>query len=107
MIPRWRIFLIVLVWLAIPLVISHGSTLNLFVFAAINLIQAIGLSLLFGYAGQISLGQAGFYAIGAYVSSVLSLRAGIPPIVGTVLGTIAAALVGYLIGRPILRLRGY
>jgi branched-chain amino acid transport system permease protein len=107
MIPGWRSFLVLLVWLLVPLVISQGSTLNLFVFAAINLIQAIGLSLLFGYAGQISLGQAGFYAIGAYVSSVLAFRLGVPPIIGLVAGTVAASVIGYLIGRPVLRLRGY
>jgi branched-chain amino acid transport system permease protein len=103
---RWSVVVFV-VWLAIPFAISRASTLNLFVFAAINLIQAVGLSLLFGYAGQISLGQAGFYAIGAYVSSALSLRVGIPPVVGLAIATLAAAAVGYLVARPVLRLRGY
>jgi len=96
-----------LIWLLLPLVITRSSTLDLFVFAAINLIQAVGLSLLFGYAGQISLGQAGFYAICAYVAAYLALHASLPPLIGTAVGTAFAGLLGYAIGRPVLRLRGY
>ena len=57
------------IWLVLPLAISTEGTLHLFVLSAINLILAVGLSLLFGYAGQISLGQAAFYGFGAYLSS--------------------------------------
>jgi branched-chain amino acid transport system permease protein len=102
-----RALLIAFVWLVLPVAFNQSATLNLLVFSDINLIQAIGLSLLFGYAGQISLGQAGFYAIGAYVSSTLALRTGLPPIAGMFVGTIVAGAVGYVIGRPVLRLRGY
>jgi branched-chain amino acid transport system permease protein len=95
------------IWLFLPIVISTSGTFNLFIFSFINLILAIGLALLFGYAGQISLGQAGFYGIGAYVSSWLSTRAGLPPVLGITAGTLAPAVLGYLIGRPVLKLRGY
>lgn len=97
----------VIVWLALPAVISTDSTLSLFIFAFINLILAIGLSLLFGYAGQISLGQAGFYGIGAYVSSWLAIHAGVPTLLGLVAATLVPAALAYLIGRPVFRLRGY
>jgi branched-chain amino acid transport system permease protein len=95
------------VWLALPALIATEGTLNLFVLSAINLILAVGLSLLFGYAGQISLGQAAFYGLGAYVSSGLATRLGVPPAVGVVVATIVPAAIAYALGRPILRLRGY
>jgi branched-chain amino acid transport system permease protein len=95
------------IWLFLPLVISTSGTFNLFIFSFINLILAVGLALLFGYAGQISLGQAGFYGIGAYVSSWLATRAGLPPVLGIVAGTLAPAALGYIVGRPVLKLRGY
>jgi branched-chain amino acid transport system permease protein len=95
------------IWLFLPLAISTSGTFNLFIFSFINLILAVGLALLFGYAGQISLGQAGFYGIGAYVSSWLATRAGLPPVLGIIAGTLAPAILGYVIGRPVLKLRGY
>ncbi len=95
------------VWVLIPVVFSADSTRNMMVFAAINLIQAIGLSLLFGYAGQISLGQAGFYGIGAYASSLAATKLGLPPLLGLVLASVLPAALAYIIGRPILRLKGY
>jgi branched-chain amino acid transport system permease protein len=95
------------IWSVLPLAITTEGTLNLFVFSAINLILAIGLSLLFGYAGQISLGQAAFYGLGAYLSSWLATRLHVPPALGLVAATLVPAGIAYIIGRPILRLRGY
>lgn len=82
-------------------------------------IVVVGLNLLMGYAGQISLGQAAFYGIGAYVSAAFTARAsqlGVPAgLVGTwwwpwLLMVVAMLLTGafaYLVGRPILRLKGH
>ncbi|NRP72173.1 hypothetical protein ILFOPFJJ_03069 [Ensifer psoraleae] len=98
---------LILAWLLAPLLIETGGTFNLFIFAFINLILVLGLSLLFGYAGQISLGQAGFYGIGAYMAAVLTVRTGLPPVLGLVAAIIVPAALGYIIGRPVLRLRGY
>ena len=95
------------IWSVLPLAIATEGTLNLFVFSAINLILAVGLSLLFGYAGQISLGQAAFYGLGAYLSSWLATRLHVPPALGLVAATLIPAGIAYIIGRPILRLRGY
>lgn len=69
-------------------------------------LAALGLCLLLGYAGQISLGQAGFFAIGAYVSAVLC-RAGFDPRLAFLCAVLGAALVAALIGMPVLRLRGH
>jgi branched-chain amino acid transport system permease protein len=103
-----RILLILLcLWLVLPVAIQTTGTINLFIFAAINIILVLGLSLLFGYAGQISLGQAGFYGIGAYTSSLLSTRYGVSPLLAIIAAIIIPTALGYLIGRPILKLRGY
>ncbi len=79
----------------------------------------VGLNLLLGYAGQISLGQAGFYGLGAYASAITTARAGkigLPPSVSTswwwpwiVMVVAAAAVAGlaFLIGRAVLRLEGH
>jgi branched-chain amino acid transport system permease protein len=87
-------------------------------------IVVVGLNLLMGHAGQISLGQAGFYAIGAYVSAIMTTRAAnrginvlfpgvIPaewwwwPWLMVLAGMIITGALAYLIGKPILRLKGH
>ena len=60
----------------------------------IYIIVNTGFDILFGYSGQISLGQAGFYAIGAYFSAIFS-KAGVPVLLSMVLAAAIAALVGY------------
>jgi branched-chain amino acid transport system permease protein len=74
--------------------------------AGVWAIAALGLNLLTGYSGQISIGHAGFVAIGAYTSALLRLKAGFPfwaalPVAGGV-----SALIGLGLGLPALRLRG-
>ena len=57
-------------------VVTSSYVLGVLVFIALNAIAALGLSLVMGFAGQVSLGQAAFYAIGAYVSGVLTASYG-------------------------------
>ena len=73
----------------------------------VNAIVAIGLNLLSGYTNQLSFGHAGFFAVGAYVAAVLTLRAPALPVVATLaLAGLATALVGLALGIPCLRLEG-
>ncbi|HNC96383.1 MAG TPA: branched-chain amino acid ABC transporter permease [Myxococcota bacterium] len=72
----------------------------------INMLAAVGLSLVLGITGQFSLGHAGFMAIGAYVAGYLSLHAGLPPMAATLVGGVVAALGGLAVGLPSLRLSG-
>ncbi|HTW85871.1 MAG TPA: branched-chain amino acid ABC transporter permease [Candidatus Sulfotelmatobacter sp.] len=65
----------------------------------------IGLNLFMGYAGQVSLGQAAFFGIGAYGSAVLATRYGVSPWIGTIVGAILAAVVAYALSFVALRLR--
>lgn len=69
-------------------------------------LAAMGLCLLLGYAGQISLGQAGFFAIGGYVSAILSSR-GLDPRLAFIASIISAALIAFVIGIPVLKLKGH
>jgi branched-chain amino acid transport system permease protein len=93
----------VLVVAALPLVTSYYVT-YLASLIAISGVIVVGLNVLMGYAGQISLGQAGFTAIGAYVGVLLVTGARAPWAVAIVAGGVVAALVGMVVGLPTLRL---
>lgn len=80
--------------------------MRILVMIGIYAILGMGLNLLTGYTGQVSLGHAGFYAIGAYVSAILSLQFGVHFLVSCLSGAVVAALCGFLLGLPTLRLTG-
>ncbi|MFZ5825398.1 MAG: branched-chain amino acid ABC transporter permease [Bacillota bacterium] len=71
-------------------------------------ISAVGLSLIYGFAGQFSLGHAAFYGIGAYTAGFITKSMGAAPhwfIIALIVGAATAGLAGFVIGLPILRLR--
>ncbi|MDD3364910.1 MAG: branched-chain amino acid ABC transporter permease [Syntrophomonas sp.] len=72
----------------------------------INIMLAVSLNLINGFTGQLSLGHAGFMAVGAYASVVMTNMMGQPFIVGIIAACLAAALAGFIIGVPTLRLKG-
>ena len=94
-------------------------TFNTLVRIGIFTIVIVGLNLLMGYAGQVSLGQAAFYGLGAYASAILTTRAALlnlPPAVAEswwwawlaiIIGALFTGAFAYVVGRPILRLRGH
>ena len=73
----------------------------------INGLAVTGLVVLIGYAGQVSLGHAGFSGIGAYSSALGPIHLGLPPILSLILGAVLSAAVAWVVGRPIMRLRGH
>lgn len=73
----------------------------------LHAIVSIGLCLVMGLAGQISLGQAAFWGIGAYTSAVLTTKFGLTPLVGLVASAIVPALFAFILGRAIAGLQGY
>lgn len=98
------VFLIVL-FTAPPFLSRHWvSFLNL---TAITLIAVIGVNLLTGYCGQISLGQAAFVAVGAYASAILTVKAGIPFWLALPCAGIAAGIVGLVFALPSVRVKGF
>ncbi len=72
----------------------------------LNTILVLGLNLLMGYAGQLSLGHAAFYGLGAYVSGILTATYGVHSIVAAVIAVILVGLVALIVGIPSLKLRG-
>jgi len=75
-------------------------------YMAINVIVVVGLNLLVGYTGQISMGHAGFFAIGAYGTIVLMTQAHFPFLLALPCAGLVAAFFGFLLGLPALRLEG-
>ncbi len=75
-------------------------------YMAINIIVAVGLNLLVGYTGQISLGHAGFFAIGAYGTVIMMGKLHLPFLISLPLAGLVAAGFGFLLGLPALRLEG-
>ncbi len=73
----------------------------------ITIVAATGLNILTGYCGQLSIGHAGFIAVGAYTSAVLTNRFGVPFLAALVLAGVTAGLIGMVFGVPSLRVRGF
>ncbi|NJC88636.1 MAG: branched-chain amino acid ABC transporter permease [Desulfuromonas sp.] len=93
--------------LVIPATIKGGYLLNVLVFVGINTMLAVGLNLLLGFAGQISLGQAAFYGLGAYLSGILTATYGWNPWTAMAVAAIAVGILAFVIGFPILKLKGH
>jgi branched-chain amino acid transport system permease protein len=68
---------------------------------------AVGLNLLLGYAGQISLGHAAFFGMGAYISGIITARFPIDPFLIMILAAFCAGVLAFVIGFPILKLKGH
>jgi branched-chain amino acid transport system permease protein len=73
----------------------------------LSMIVVVGLTLFMGYAGQASLGQAAFVAVGALTVGVLCRQLGMPPVVGLIAAPVIAGIFAVVIGAPLLRLRGH
>ncbi|MDH5559979.1 MAG: branched-chain amino acid ABC transporter permease [Deltaproteobacteria bacterium] len=85
--------------------VSHY--LDILIFAGIYCLITIGLSLLMGYAGQISLGHAAFFGIGAYISGILTTKYGLNPWVCILIALFVSGFIAYCIGVPTLKLHGH
>lgn len=112
---RLTILACALALLALPLVVSGSFFKFLLILVFIYTIVSIGMNLLIGYAGQFSLGHAGLMAIGAYVSTLVSMALPKYPAlvliggnvwIGMIAGVIAAGIAGAALAFPVLRLKG-
>ena len=74
--------------------------------AGLYALMALGLNVIWGMAGQVNLGLVGFFAVGAYVSALLTLKLGAPIAAGVVAGALVAAAVGAVVSLVTARLRG-
>ncbi len=93
--------------LVIPFFLKGSYFLNVLVFIGINTMLAVALNLLLGYAGQISLGHAAFFGLGAYISGILTTRFPVDPWLAMMLAGFCAAGLAFVIGFPILKLKGH
>jgi branched-chain amino acid transport system permease protein len=93
--------------LLLPLVLGDGYYLSIMNFIAIYSIVALGLCMLTGYGGQLSISHGAFFAIGAYTSAILSVKNGIHPIATIVSSQGVTLLIAWGIGWVVLRLKGH
>jgi branched-chain amino acid transport system permease protein len=98
--------LVIAVLLVLPFVLPNSYYMDLAIRMAINAIIVIGLNLLIGFAGQISLGHAGFLGIGAYASAVLPTHFGFHPLLAMAAGAAATAVIASVVAKPIFKLKG-
>jgi len=101
-------------WLlfALGVILVRLTAANNYYFTLINIIGihailVVGLNLLLGYAGQISLGHAAFFGLGAYTSGILTATCGVNPWLALPAGLVVAGAAAFLVGVPALKLRGY
>lgn len=105
---QWIVFIGFLVLLsAAPLYLRSNYWLGVFNLIGITLIAATGLNLLTGYCGQLSIGHAGFIAVGAYTSAILTNRLELPFLVGLIGAGIVSGIIGLIFGIPSVRVKGF
>lgn len=101
------LLIVIAVLLVLPFLVPNSFYLDLAIRMAINATIVLGLNLLIGFAGQISLGHAGFLGIGAYASAVLPTHFGWHPLLAMLAGAVATGLLAALVARPIFKLKGH
>ncbi|GGY67905.1 branched-chain amino acid ABC transporter permease [Marinobacter zhanjiangensis] len=106
----WRmnyVLVLAIIVFVVPLLMDNPFYFDLATQILIIAATVVGLNLLVGYAGQISLGHAGFYGMGAYFSAIATTTYNWPPLLAIVVAAAVVGLIAYVVGRPILRLKGH
>ena len=104
---RTGLLALIAIVVLLPFVPPNRFYMDMAMKSWLNAAVCIGLNLLIGYAGQISLGHAGFFALGAYASAILTARYGVPGLAAMLAGSASTGFVAFAVARPILRLRGH
>ncbi len=104
---RWLVFSALLVALVFPVAVTSPTWQNAAILMLMTAQLGVAWNILGGYAGQVSLGHAAFFGIGAYVSSLLSIKLGVTPWLGMPAGGLVATAFAVVIGWPCFRLRGH
>ena len=104
---HWAFFIgfLILVFTA-PLYL-RDNWLGVFNLIGITIIAVTGLNILIGYCGQLSIGHAGFMAVGAYTTAILTNRLGFPFLAGLICSGFSAGLIGIIFGLPSVRVKGF
>jgi branched-chain amino acid transport system permease protein len=101
------LYIVIAILLVLPFVLPNSFYMDLVIRMAINAVIVLGLNLLIGFAGQISLGHAGFLGIGAYASAVLPTHFGWHPLLAMGAGAAVTGALAALVARPIFKLKGH
>jgi branched-chain amino acid transport system permease protein len=99
--------LLAVVIAVLPLLFPSSYYFRVAALVWVSALAAIGLNILMGQAGQVSLGHAAFFGVGAYAVAIGPAHLGIPPWAALVIGAALSAILAFLVGRPILRLKGH
>jgi branched-chain amino acid transport system permease protein len=105
-IARWAVGAIAVLFIAVIPLILHEYYLSIFNLVFIAIVGALGLNILVGYTGQISVGHAAFMSVGAYTAANLAVKLDLPFWITLPAGGLMAALIGALVGIPSLRIKG-
>lgn len=104
----WPLIVVAALAVALPVCVGVNSYwINIFIFVGIYSIVTIGMSLLMGYAGQISLGHGAFFGVGAYASGLMTTQLGLSPWLAMIAALAMSCILAVAIGLPTLRLRGH
>ncbi len=100
------VILFMLLVVSVPMLNLSSYIMRILILGGIYMVLTLSLNLLTGFTGQVSLGHAAFYGIGAYTSALLSLKFGYSFLITATCGGIMAAIFGILLGSPTLKLQG-
>src|SRR4029078_3621467 len=103
---HWRILVLVAL-LALCAATRSGYVVSLLVVIGLQALPPIGLALIAGYTGQISLGHAAFYGLGAYGAALIGKWFGVPAWLDVILATAIVAVLAWAIGWLVFRLKGH
>jgi branched-chain amino acid transport system permease protein len=105
-IARWTVAAFILLFAVVLPLTLHEYYLSIINLSLIAVVGALGLNVLVGYTGQISVGHAAFMSVGAYTAANLAVKLGLPFWITLPAGGLMAALIGAIVGIPSLRIKG-
>jgi branched-chain amino acid transport system permease protein len=105
-IAKWTVAVLAVIFAVIVPLTVHEYYLSILNLIFIAIVGALGLNILVGYTGQISIGHGAFMSVGAYTAANLAVRLGLPFWITLPAGGLMAALIGVIVGMPSLRIKG-
>ncbi|MGE5252855.1 MAG: branched-chain amino acid ABC transporter permease, partial [Planctomycetaceae bacterium] len=96
---------LVILLLLVPVFVEDPYLMNIIILSLLFAVLACSWNLICGYTGIFTFGHQAFFGIGAYVSALFSMKLGLSPWLGLLVGGVAAGVIGLFIGLPCLRLR--
>ena len=102
-----EIIILTSILVIIPFLLQNDFHFEIAIVAILNAMICVGLNLLMGYAGQVSLGHGAFAGLGAYISVILTSNYDLPPLFSIFISVVTMAILAFIISKPILKLKGH